>query len=103
MGGCLRPVVDGTATYCYQQGTSMASPHAAGVAALIMSQHPTLNANAVAARLQQSADPVPCPADLSIYDFFPAVDNGALQTCQGGTEHNSFAGAGQIDALTAVQ
>jgi subtilisin family serine protease len=103
IGGCARPVFDGAATYCYAQGTSMASPHAAGVAALIMSQHPTLNANAVAARLQQSADAVPCPTDLSIYDFFPAVDNGAPQSCQGGAGHNSFAGAGQIDALTAVQ
>ncbi len=38
---CLasRRVVDPSgATYCYQQGTSMASPHVAGVAALIMSQ-----------------------------------------------------------------
>jgi subtilisin family serine protease len=104
IGACARKVIDPSgATYCYAQGTSMASPHAAGVAALIMSQHPTLNANAVAARLQQSADPVPCPTDLSIYDFFPAVDNGAPQTCQGGATHNSFAGAGQIDALTAVQ
>jgi subtilisin family serine protease len=103
MSGCARPVLDGTATYCYLHGTSMASPHAAGVAALIMSQHPTLSANAVAARLQQSADAVPCPTDLSIYDFFPAVDNGASQSCQGGAGHNSFAGAGQIDALTAVQ
>src|SRR6478736_3992798 len=38
---CLpaRRVVDASgATYCYQQGTSMASPHVAGVAALIASQ-----------------------------------------------------------------
>jgi len=37
---CLaaRRVVDASgATYCYQQGTSMASPHATGVVALIMS------------------------------------------------------------------
>ena len=94
---CLpaRRVVDASgATYCYQQGTSMASPHAAGVAALIMSQYPTLSSNAVAAKLQNTADPVPCPSDLSIYAFFPAVDNGAPQVCQGGAGHNSFAGSG---------
>src|SRR5205085_9662447 len=34
--GCPLPVVDASgATYCYAQGTSMASPHVAGVAALI--------------------------------------------------------------------
>ncbi len=102
---CLpaRQVIDPSgATYCYQQGTSMASPHAAGVAALIMSQYPTLSSNAVAAKLQNTADPVPCPSDLSIYAFFPALDNGAPQVCQGGAGHNSFAGAGQIDALSAI-
>src|SRR5207237_9621049 len=35
---CLRQVSDGGALYCYLQGTSMASPHVAGVAALIVSQ-----------------------------------------------------------------
>jgi lantibiotic leader peptide-processing serine protease len=101
ISGCARKVFDGTATYCYAQGTSMASPHAAGVAALIESTGVT-SPGAVAARLQNTADPIACPPDLSIYDFFPAVDNGAPQVCQGGTGYNSFNGKGQIDALTAV-
>ena len=101
---CLpaRRVIDPSgATYCYQQGTSMASPHAAGVAALIMSQG-TVSPGAVAAKLQNTADKIDCPTDLSIYAFFPAVDNGAPQVCQGGPGYNSFNGNGQVNALTAV-
>jgi len=101
---CLasRRVVDASgATYCYQQGTSMASPHAAGVAALIVSTG-VQNPGAVAAALRNTADPIPCPPDLSIYDFFPALDNGAPQVCQGGAGYNSFNGNGQVNALTAV-
>jgi len=89
------------AKYCYQQGTSMASPHVAGVAALIMSQG-TTSPGAVAAKINNTADPLACPPDLSIYAFFPAVDNGAPQVCQGGTGYNSFNGHGQVNALTAV-
>ena len=102
---CLpaRRLVDASgATYCYQQGTSMASPHAAGVVALIMSTGLT-SPGAVTARLQNTADPIPCPVDTSIYDFFPAVDNGAPQVCQGGVGYNSFNGHGQVNALTAIQ
>jgi lantibiotic leader peptide-processing serine protease len=97
-----RRVVDASgATYCYQQGTSMASPHAAGVAALIESTGVT-TPGAVEARLEITADPLACPADLSIYAPFPAVDNGAPQVCTGGAGYNSFNGHGQINALTAV-
>jgi lantibiotic leader peptide-processing serine protease len=100
---CGRKVVDPSgATYCYAQGTSMASPHVAGVAALVFSQFPTLSANAVAAKISNSADPLACPPDLSIYAFFPAIDNGAPQVCQGGTGYNSFNGHGQVDALDAL-
>jgi subtilisin family serine protease len=98
---CLRPVVDQGATYCYLQGTSMASPHAAGVAALIFSTGVS-SPGAVAAMLASTADPMDCPPDLSIYAFFPAVDNGAPQVCQGNIGYNSFNGHGQINALTAV-
>ena len=102
---CLpaRRLVDASgATYCYQQGTSMASPHAAGVVALIMSTGLT-SPGAVTARLLNTADPIPCPVDTSIYDFFPAVDNGAPQVCQGGVGYNSFNGHGQVNALTALR
>ena len=89
------------AKYCYQQGTSMASPHVAGLAALIMSQG-TKSPGSVAAKIENTADPIACPPDLSIYSFFPAVDNGAPQVCQGGTGYNSFNGHGQVNALNAV-
>ena len=101
---CLpaRRVVDASgATYCYQQGTSMASPHAAGVAALIASRGIT-NPGAVAGKLQTTADPLACPPDLSIYDFFPSVSNGAPQVCTGNFGYNSFNGHGQVNALSAV-
>jgi subtilisin family serine protease len=101
---CLpaRRLVDASgATYCYQQGTSMASPHVAGVAALVVSQG-TTSPGAVAARIFQTAKPMPCPPDLSIYAFFPAVDNGAPQTCEGGPGYNGFNGHGELDALAAV-
>jgi subtilisin family serine protease len=102
IGTCARPVIDVSgATYCYLQGTSMASPHAAGVAALIASRGIT-KPGALAAKLQNTADHIDCPSDLSIYSFFPAVDNGAPQECQGALGYNSFNGHGQINALSAV-
>lgn len=99
---CARKVVDPTtgATYCYQQGTSMASPHVAGVAALVVSAGIT-SVGAVTARLQNTADAMACP-DIAMYAPFPATDNGAPQVCQGGTGHNGFNGYGQVNALSAV-
>jgi subtilisin family serine protease len=102
---CLpaRRLVDPSgATYCYQQGTSMASPHVAGVAALVESTGITSPGD-VAARIFATAQPRPCPADLSIYDFFPAVDNHhELQHCDGGPAYNGFNGHGELDALAAI-
>jgi subtilisin family serine protease len=99
---CALPVTDPTtgAKYCYLQGTSMAAPHVAGVAALIRSQQGSMTAGGVAAAVQRATNPLPCP-DTSIYAAFPQLD-GSPQECQGSTALNSFYGSGEIDALKAV-
>jgi lantibiotic leader peptide-processing serine protease len=99
------------AVYCYLQGTSMASPHVAGLAALIVSRYGDLNnpqngklrPGQVAALIQQTADPQPCPDTLPPgYSSFVSLNSGLPQTCQGGTGHNSWYGNGQVNAFNAV-
>ena len=98
-------VVDTGASYCYLQGTSMASPHAAGVAALIWSTHPNASAGKVASLIRSSATPTACPTDaaqLAYYATTPSFSNGAPQVCTGDPDLNSFYGNGIIDAYQAI-
>ncbi len=94
------PVVacGGSPCYALAQGTSMASPHAAGVAALIISQYGTMPPGAVGARMNNTADPQACPAN----PFDPGGTGTWLATCEGGMGYNGFYGHGQVTALSAV-
>jgi lantibiotic leader peptide-processing serine protease len=96
---CAIQIFDHGAKYCWIQGTSMAGPHAAGLAALLLSNG--VAPRAVGPAMETSAHPLPCPTDMSFYVNFPQF-SGEPQECTGGTAHNSFYGAGEIDALAAV-
>ncbi|MEU5658343.1 S8 family serine peptidase [Streptomyces sp. NPDC047737] len=84
--------------YNYKAGTSMASPHVAGVAALIKSTHPHASPAVVKALLTHEADATACGAPYDI-DGDGTVD----AVCEGGTQYNGFYGAGVVDALDAVR
>jgi lantibiotic leader peptide-processing serine protease len=90
-------VESGGARYMYLNGTSMASPHAAGVAALIIQQHPDWNQGAVAAALKRTATPQPCPADWA-----PLFSGDERAKCYGGNGHTSFFGHGVVSAAAAI-
>ncbi|HEU4727560.1 MAG TPA: S8 family serine peptidase [Kofleriaceae bacterium] len=84
--------------YALAQGTSMASPHVAGVAALIISRYGKLSPGAVQAMITRTADPVACPAN----PFDPSGTGTFLATCEGGAGYNGFYGHGQVNALAAI-
>ncbi|MEV5172692.1 S8 family serine peptidase [Streptomyces flaveolus] len=81
----------------YMAGTSMATPHVAGVAALIKSTHPHASAALVKALLYAEANATPCTDPYDI-DGDGKVD----AVCEGSKNHNGFYGRGMADALAAV-
>ncbi|MEU3853203.1 S8 family serine peptidase [Streptomyces sp. NPDC029554] len=81
----------------YMAGTSMASPHVAGVAALIKSTHPYASPALVKALLYAQADAKACtdPYDID-------ADGKVDAVCEGPKNRNGFYGWGIADALDAV-
>ncbi|WP_030753008.1 S8 family serine peptidase [Streptomyces griseus] len=73
--------------YASLSGTSMASPHVAGVAALLVSANPAYTPADLRAKLGEQATDLACPSDAR---------------CTGTTAKNSFFGEGRVDALKAV-
>ncbi|MCU1425060.1 MAG: peptidase [Microbacteriaceae bacterium] len=86
-GSSILSTVTGSG-YGRSSGTSMASPHVAGVAALLKSAHPSLAGEALSRTMYDQANDVACPSTAA--------------TCTGTLDDNAFFGDGLVSALHAV-
>lgn len=85
--------------YGYKQGTSMAGPHVAGVAALLKSAHPSATPAQLQAMLKAQATKTACPD--KIYDATGTLIDAT--TCQSKWGQTGYYGYGVVDALKAVK
>ena len=89
-GSAILSTVVANNGYGLKNGTSMASPHVAGVLALMKSVHPTWTPAQMVEKLRMQADDRACNAAT------------AGPVCVGPVANNSYFGEGLVDALDAV-
>lgn len=89
----LTVLADGGYRYGFLNGTSMAAPHAAGVAALVKENHPNWGPDAIKAAVQRTAQHLDCPTT-----FIP----NDPRRCYGNGGRTSFFGHGLVDAEAAA-
>ncbi len=83
----------------YKQGTSMAGPHVAGVAALLKSAHPTATPAQLQRMLKEQATKASCPTQ--VYDSTGTLIDAT--TCESKWGQTGYYGYGVVDALKAVK
>ncbi|MFD9894332.1 S8 family serine peptidase [Amycolatopsis sp. NPDC059027] len=95
--------------YQWLQGTSMAAPHATGVAALIISRYgkPSrggfgMDPAAVKRVLEGTASQIACPVPRTVDYLKEGRDASFTATCLGDPAFNGFYGHGSVDAYAAV-